>query len=444
VYSLKNSLAEFIQHQYHVPLVKHEFIPIKKESGVSLVYLYPQGSISQIYLIKTESSMAWNEPGGNHNDNDPWGNKNNGGKNQGPPNLDEALKQIMNKLNGLFGPGKGNSGSGSNGGSNQGMGGFIIIGIVLFAIFLGFKSFYTIDEQQRGVVLQLGKYNRTLDPGLRFVIPLIEKVIPVNVTNVRNAELKQEMLTQDENVVEVELNVQYTVSDPVAFALRSEDPERTLKFAAESALRHEVGSTDLNPILTAGRALLADDTRIRLQKFMVDYATGINVSIVNVKEARAPSAVQAAFDDVQKANLDKERYVNEAESYANSVVPEARGKSQRMLEEADAYKSKVISKAQGEASRFEKLLVEYKKAPKVMRDRLYLDAISSVYSKSSKVLVDVEGGNNMMYLPLDKLVSQRTSSTEVDGSDQSVSDLTDKVIAELRTRNAQTTSRGSR
>jgi len=350
----------------------------------------------------------------------------------------------MNKLNGLFGSGKGNSGSGSNGGSSQGMGGFIVLGIILFAIFLGFKSFYTLDEQQRGVVLQLGKYNRTLDPGLRFVIPLFEKVIPVNVTNVRNAELKQEMLTQDENVVEVELNVQYTVSDPVAFALRAEDPERTLKFAAESALRHEVGSTDLNPILTAGRAVLADNTRVRLQQFMDDYATGINVSIVNVKEARAPSAVQAAFDDVQKANLDKERYVNEAESYANSVVPEARGKSQRMLEEADAYKSKVISKAQGEASRFEKLLVEYKKAPKVMRDRLYLDAISSVYSKSSKVLVDVEGGNNMMYLPLDKLVSQRASSTVIDSSNQSVSDLTDKVIAELRSRNTQTTTRGSR
>ncbi|KZY47842.1 hypothetical protein A3732_24895 [Oleiphilus sp. HI0050] len=252
------------------------------------------------------------------------------------------------------------------------------------------------------------------------------------------------MLTQDENVVQVELNVQYTVSDPVAFALRVEDPERSLQHAAESALRHEVGSTDLNPILTAGRAVLAENARTRLQSFMDSYDTGVNVSIVNVKEARAPAAVQSAFDDVQKANLDKERYVNEAEAYANTVVPEARGKSQRMLEEANAYKEQVISQAQGEADRFKKLLVEYKKAPEVTRDRLYLDAISSVYSNSSKVLVDVEGGNNMMYLPLDKLMSNRSVSLSNDDSvDQSVSDIADQVIEELRSRNNRT-SRESR
>jgi len=385
--------------------------------------------------------MAWNEPGGNRNDNDPWGsgNKgNNGGKNQGPPDLDEALKQMMDKLNGLFGSGpKKAGGNGSGGGSSQGAGGIIVFALILLVGFLAFKSFYTIDEQERGVVLQLGEYNRTLDPGLRFVIPVVEKIIPVNVTNVRNAELKQEMLTQDENVVEVELNVQFTVSDPVAFALRSEDPERSLQHAAESALRHEVGSTDLNPIMTAGRAILADNTRTRLQNFMDEYQTGINVSIVNVKEARAPSAVQAAFDDVQKANLDKERYVNEAEAYANTVVPEARGKSQRMLEEANGYKELVIAKAQGEASRFEKLLVEYKKAPEVTRDRLYLDAITSVYANSSKVLVDVEGGNNMMYLPLDKLVSNRPAVASKDYDDGAVSDIADQVIEELRTRNSR-------
>ena len=390
--------------------------------------------------------MAWNEPGGNRNDNDPWGSNNRGnkgGNNQGPPDLDEALKQLMDKLNGLFGSGPKKTG-GSSGDSSQGAGGVFILALIALVIFLGFKSFYTIDEQERGVVLQLGKYNRTLDPGLRFVIPVVEKVIPVNVTNVRNAELKQEMLTQDENVVQVELNVQYTVSDPVAFALRVEDPERSLQHAAESALRHEVGSTDLNPILTAGRAVLAENARTRLQSFMDSYDTGVNVSIVNVKEARAPAAVQSAFDDVQKANLDKERYVNEAEAYANTVVPEARGKSQRMLEEANAYKEQVISQAQGEADRFKKLLVEYKKAPEVTRDRLYLDAISSVYSNSSKVLVDVEGGNNMMYLPLDKLMSNRSVSLSNDDSvDQSVSDIADQVIEELRSRNNRT-SRESR
>jgi len=382
--------------------------------------------------------MAWNEPGGNRNDNnDPCGNKN-GGSNQGPPDLDEALKKLLDKFNGLFGSGPSKGSNGSDGGSAKGAGGFIVLGILLFAGFLIFKSMYTLDEQQRGVVLTLGEYNRTLEPGLRFVIPLVEKVIPVNVTNVRNAELNQEMLTQDENVVEVELNVQFTVSDPVSFALRSEDPEGTLGYAAGSALRHVVGSTDLNEIMTSGRAILAESTRIRLQGFMDAYATGINVSVVNVKEARAPSAVQAAFDDVQKANLDKERYVNEAEAYANTVIPQARGASQRLLEEANAYKEKVVSKAKGEADRFEKVLVEYKKAPEVTRSRLYLDAISSVYEKSSKVLIDVEGGNNMMYLPLDKLMSNRAVVAAGDDNDQAVSDIADQVIEELRSRNTRT------
>jgi len=387
--------------------------------------------------------MAWNEPGGNRNDNDPWGNNNrgrNGGNNQGPPDLDQALKQLLDKLNGMFGGG-GNKGGGA-GKSSNGSGGIFALALVLLAVFLIFKSVYTIDEQQRGVVLQLGKYDRTLDPGLRFIIPLAEKVIPVNVTNVRNAELNQEMLTRDENVIEISLNVQYTVSDPVAFALRTEDPDRTLSYAAESALRHEVGSADLNSIMTAGRAILANDTRARLQEYMNNYQTGINVSIVNVKEARAPSAVQAAFDDVQKANLDKERYVNEAEAYANTVVPEARGKAQRMLEEASAYKERVIARAAGEAERFEKLLAEYKKAPKVTRDRLYLDAISEVYANSSKVLVDVEGGNNIMYLPLDKLMSARSSTNDQSNSNLPVSEITDQVIDELRARNARTTREG--
>lgn len=384
--------------------------------------------------------MAWNEPGGNRNDKDPWGN--NGGKNQGPPDLDEAIKQMMNKINALFGAGSGGQGGSGSSGS-QGSGGVFTLAIALLAIFLIWKSVYTIDEQQRGIVLQLGEYSRTLDPGLRFVIPVVEKVVPVNVTSVREAELRQEMLTQDENVVEVELNVQYTVSDPIEFALRVEDPERSLRHAAESALRHEVGSTNLNPIMTDGRPLLAQNVRSRLQDYMDLYQTGINVSIVNIKEARAPAAVQAAFDDVQKANLDKERFVNEAEAYANTVVPEARGRAQRMLEEANAYKEQVIAQAEGEADRFKKLLVEYEKAPEVTRERLYLDALSKVYSSSSKVLVDMDGGNNIMYLPLDKIVSSSGgSSASRPAEDQNVSDIADQVIEELRSRNTRTVREG--
>jgi len=380
--------------------------------------------------------MAWNEPGGGNNDKDPWGNNNRGG-NQGPPDLDEALKQLMDKLNGMFG-GKKPTGNGGGAQGGSGAGGFFgLIALVVIGV-LVFKSFYTIDEQQRGVVLSLGKYDRTLEPGLQFVIPLIETVKQVNVTEVRNAELKELMLTQDENVVEVAMNVQYRVVDPVQFSLRVEDPEQSLAHAAESALRHEVGSTDMDPILTSGRTLLAGNVRDRLQNYMNTYQTGIEVDKVNIKEAAAPQQVKAAFDDVQSAKLDKERYVNEAEAYANTIVPEARGKAQRMIEEANAYKDQVIAKAEGEAERFTKLHKEYRKAPKVTRERLYLDSISKVYGNASKVLVDVEGGNNMMYLPLDKIMetSRRNTVETSSGTSSDISNITDRVVDELRQRQA--------
>ncbi|MFY0642124.1 MAG: FtsH protease activity modulator HflK [Bermanella sp.] len=379
--------------------------------------------------------MAWNEPGGGNNDKDPWGNNNRGG-NQGPPDLDEALKQLMDKLNGMFG-GKKSNGSGGSKNSGPGAGGFFGLILLFVIVVLGFKSVYTIDEQDRGVVLSVGKYDRTLGPGLQFVIPFIEVLTTVNVTNVRNAELKELMLTQDENVVEVAMNVQYRVVDPVSFSLRVEDPEQSLIHAAESALRHEVGSTDMDPILTSGRSLLAANVRDRLQDYMRNYQTGIEVDKVNIKDATAPQQVKAAFDDVQSAKLDKERYVNEAEAYANTIVPEARGKAQRMLEEANAYKEQVIAQSEGEADRFVKLHAEYRKAPTVTRERLYLDSISKVYGNASKVLVDVDGGNNMMYLPLDKIMeSSRGARESGAASNADISGIADQVVEELRQRQA--------
>lgn len=390
--------------------------------------------------------MAWNEPGGGkNNDKDPWGNNNRG--NQGPPDLDEALKQLMDKLNGMFG---GKKPSGSNGdGDNNSSGAGGIFGIILIVVIgvLLFKSVYTIDEQQRGVVLSLGKYERTLEPGLQFVMPLVQTVVQVNVTKVRNASLKELMLTKDENVVEVAMEVQYRVVDPVAFSLRVENPEQSLTHAAESALRHEVGSTKMDPILTSGRTILAANVETRLQKYMTRYNTGIEIDKVNIKEASAPPQLQAAFDDVIKAQQDRERYTSEADAYANSVVPEARGKAQRMLEEANAYKEQVIAQAEGEADRFVKLHAEYRKAPRVTRERLYLDSISKVYGNASKVMVDVEGGNNMMYLPLDKIMesNSRTRTDNSSSNANSTSDIdsiTDRVVEELRQR--QTTRREGR
>ena len=387
--------------------------------------------------------MAWNEPGGGNNkDKDPWGNNNRGG-NQGPPDLDEALKQLMDKLNGMFG-GKKPSGAGGDNSSGGAGGIFGLIILVLIGVLL-FKSVFTIDEQQRGVVLSLGEYDRTLEPGLQFVIPLIETVKQINVTEVRNASLKELMLTQDENVVEVAMEVQYRVIDPVAFSLRVEDPEKSLSHAAESALRHEVGSTDMDPILTSGRTLLASSVRTRLQSYMTSYNTGIEVDKVNIKEAAAPQQVKAAFDDVQSAKLDKERYVNEAEAYANTIVPEARGNAQRMLEEANAYKEQVVAQSEGEANRFVKLHKEYRKAPKVTRDRLYLDSISKVYSSASKVLVDVDGGNNMMYIPLDKIMEQsRSKAVSSSSSSTDISRIADRVTEEIIQRQSDRRSREGR
>ncbi len=394
--------------------------------------------------------MAWNEPGGKGNPNDPWGNNNRGdnnnrGGNQ-PPDLDEALKQLMNKLNGLFGNG-GNGGNQGGQSNNGGAAGMLVIFAAIATVLAGFNAFYTLDETERGVVLRLGEYHDTMGPGFNYKIPLIDKVIPVNTTGVREVEVRERMLTEDENIVEVELSAQYRVTDPVSYALRVESPERTLKAAAESALRHEVGSTEMDPILTVGRAALADQIQIRLQDYLDRYQTGMVLTTVNIKDARPPAQVKASFDDVQKAKQDKERFINEAEAYANSIVPEARGRAQRQLEEASAYKERVVARAEGEAARFNDLYAEYQKAPQIMRERLYIDALSKVYTNSSKVLVDVEGGNNMMYLPLDKImkempVQQASAPTVLSAGD--LSRLTNQVIKELSSRqNTNTTRRES-
>jgi len=381
--------------------------------------------------------MAWNEPGGNGNKpKDPWGNNNKGngggGGNQ-PPDLDEVIRKLTDKLNGLFG-GKKSGGNNNNGGDGS-ITGFLVVAAIIVAVLLGMNSVYILDTQERGVVLRTGKFDRIECEGLNWKLPVIEDVIIVNATRVRETEIRESMLTEDENIVDVKLNVQYRVTDPVSYALRVEDPELTLRDAAESALRHEVGSTEMDPILTTGRVVLAEAVKQRLQFYMDEYNTGITLQNVNIKDATPPAAVKEAFDDVQRAKQDKERTINDAEAYANSVVPEARGRAQRQLEEARAYRERVVARAEGEADRFTKLLSEYNKAPAVTRERLYIDAVTQVYNKSSKVLVDVEGGNNMMYLPLDKLTQQvQGAARQSDLSDDDIKRLTDEVIREANSR----------
>ncbi|MBQ0726035.1 MAG: FtsH protease activity modulator HflK [Thalassolituus sp.] len=390
--------------------------------------------------------MAWNEPGGSGKGNpkDPWGNNNRGNKNGGgnqPPDIDEVLKQLMDKVNGLFGKKGGGNGNNQGSGGNDGLGGLLVIAAIIGVGLLAFNSFYTLDEQERGVVLRTGQFSSIENPGLHWKIPVVDQVVPVNITKVREAEIKERMLTEDENIVEVELNVQYRVQDPQTFALRVEEPEASLISAAESALRHEVGSTAMDPILTTGRAALAEAVKIRLQDYLDRYQTGIQLTNVNIKDARPPQQVKESFDDVQRAKQDKERFINDAEAYANAIVPEARGRAQRQLEEASAYKERIVARAQGEAARFENLLSEYKKAPQVTRERLYIEAVSEVYTNSSKVLVDVEGGNNMMYLPLDKIIQGMPSSQSKDQmSNSDMSTIADQVINEIRSRQNSTNS----
>jgi membrane protease subunit HflK len=379
-------------------------------------------------LLIEESVMSWNEPNGGNGPRDPWG-----GKDQGPPDLDEALRKLQAQLNGLFGRRSG----GSGGGTAKGMGGLVgIVAIVALTIW-GLLGLTQIGEQERAVVLRLGEYNKTAQPGLFWYPRGIDTLTRVNITQVRSAQFRETILTQDENIVDVSMSVQYVINDPKNFVLEVRDPERSLQHAAQSALRHVVGDGTMALVLTEGRAEIAVKVRERLQLYLRNYTTGINVQKVNIDDASPPTQVQEAFDDVIKAREDEERVKNEAESYANGIVPEARGRAQRIEEEAEAYRQQVIAKATGEAKRFDQLLDEYSKAPKVTRERLYLDALESVLSKTNKVMVDVEGGNNVMYLPLDKMAPSAGSGVLPGAmsrglTSQQLREVTDAVTEQLR------------
>jgi len=365
--------------------------------------------------------MAWNEPGGGK---DPWGGNR---SNEGPPDIDEAIKKLKETFS-AFGGGSG-SGAGGSGKS------LLPIGLLVIAIIWGLLGVYQVDEKEQALVLRLGKYHDTLNAGLKWNPPLIDKVIIVRVTEERQYSARGLMLTQDENIVEISLTVQYNIANARDFVLNIKEPETSLKQATDSALRHVVGSTGLDGVISTGREQVAVGTAQRLQDLLNIYGSGINVVTINIEEARPPTEVKAAYDDVIKAREDLERLVNEAQAYSNGIIPEARGEAQRLREEANGYKSQVVSKSEGEANRFIKLLTEYKKAPQVTRERLYLDAIEEVMTNSSKVLLDTEGGNNMLYLPLDKIIQQGSSGGTLRSSgtsEQMVDRIANEVIEKLQ------------
>ncbi len=352
--------------------------------------------------------MAWNEPGGNKNQ-DPWGNR---GSNQGPPDLDEVLKNFQKKLNGLFG-GKGGGSSSSSTGGGLGLGVVITIILVIWMA----TGFYKVEEAERGVVMRFGEHVDTTQKGLHWHFPRpIENVIKVNVRERHQFPLKATMLTQDENIVDIDGSVQYQIDDAKAYLFNVRFPENTLEQATESALRQVIGRSKMDFVMTDGRDEIASRIKDNIQKIVDQYGTGMTVIEVNLQDANPPAPVRDAFQDVTQAREDKERLVNEAQAYRNEVLPKARGQAARLREESDGYKQSVVAQAEGEAERFTQLLTEYKKAPRVTRDRIYLDTVESVLSNTSKVVVDVKGGNNMMYIPLDKIMG----STAVN---QSAADL---------------------
>ncbi|MEN5238513.1 MULTISPECIES: FtsH protease activity modulator HflK [Pseudomonas] len=370
--------------------------------------------------------MAWNEPGGNSNNQDPWGGRRGGGggggDKKGPPDLDEAFRKLQDSLNGMFGSGKKRGGnSDRNIGKGGGLG-LLGVGLAVLAAIWLYNAVYVVDEQEQAVVLRFGKYYETVGPGLNIYFPPIDRKYMENVTRERAYTKQGQMLTEDENIVEVPLTVQYRISNLQDFVLNVDQPEVSLQHATDSALRHVVGSTSMDQVLTEGREQMAVDIRERLQRFLDTYRTGITVTQVNVQSAAAPREVQEAFDDVIRAREDEQRARNQAESYANGVVPEARGQAQRIIEDANGYRDEVIARAKGEADRFTKLVAEYRKAPEVTRQRLYLETMQEVYSNSSKVLVATKDGqNNLLYLPLDKMVESGRNSTAVPASSVSSS-----------------------
>jgi len=344
--------------------------------------------------------MGWNQPPGGNNGKDPWGRR---GRGEGPPDLDEIVRKMQQGLGSLFGRRPGNVGD--DGSSLT----WIFVFLALIA-WLSYDMVYTIDQQERGVVLRFGEYVTTLQPGLNIRFPRpIENVIVINVGQVRSITHKAIMLTQDENIVDVEVAVQWRIKEPTDYQFNVYAPDTTLRQVTESAVREVIGKSELDFVLTEGRSEIAQRQQKLMQQIMDDYKTGILILGVEMQPAKPPDEVKAAFDDAIKSREDEQRLVNEAEAYRNDVIPKARGAAARLREESNAYKARVIAKSEGEASRFEQLLAEYEQAPEITRQRLYLDSIESVLSNTNKVLLDTEGSNSLMYLPIDQLLEKRGS-----------------------------------
>jgi membrane protease subunit HflK len=362
--------------------------------------------------------------------NDPqWGRR----RGEGPPDLDEILSRFNKVLAGMFGK-KGDSGPpGGEGGKRPLGGGLGVLAGLVVLVWLA-SGFYIVDAGRKGVVLRFGKFVEVTDPGLHWRLPYpIETAEVVNIAGVRTVEVgyrndvrskvpkESLMLTDDENIVDLQFAVQYVLKDPTAFLFKNRHPEDAVRQVSESAIREIVGKSKMDFVLYEGREQIAVNARRLMQETLDRYEAGVTVSQVTMQNAQPPEQVQAAFADAVKANQDRERQKNEGEAYANDVVPKARGTAARLMQEAEGYRQRIIASAQGEAARFKDVLAEYKKAPGVTRDRLYIDTMQQVLSSTSKVVVDQRSGGNMLFLPLDKILQMSAAGVpEVMGKGQVV------------------------
>ncbi len=350
--------------------------------------------------------MAWNDS--NSGDQDPWKNK---GGNQGPPDLDEVVRRMQQKLSSFFG-GKGASGSKTS--SPRGKGGPLTLIAILFLGLLSWEMVYRIDPAERGVVMRFGRLVAILQPGphVRFPRP-VEQVVKVNVERIQTLTSASTMLTGDENIVDVEVAIQYRIKDVKKYLFSIADPDVSVRRVTESAIRDIIGGSTLSFVITEGRAEIAIGAQSLIQEILDVYSSGVEITSVNMQPAKPPEQVKASFDDAIKAREDEQRKINEAEAYRNEVVERSAGEAARIVLDAEGYQKSVISQAIGEASRFSQLHAEYKKSPVVTRSRLYLETMEQVMSGATKIIVDNEGSSSLMYLPLDKLLEKNRDDTPV-------------------------------
>ena len=348
-----------------------------------------------------------------------WGSRDNKNQEQSPPDIEEVFNNLLKKLGG--GNKKGGANNTSPNMPSFNLGKILPIAAVIGGIIWGASGFYTIKEAERGVTLRFGEFHSIVQPGLNWKPTFIDKVIPVNVEQVRELKTQGAMLTKDENMVKVEMTVQYRVQNPEKYLFSVSNADNSLGQATDSALRYVIGHMTMNDVLTTGRAVVREDTWKALNDIIKPYDMGLEVIDVNFQSARPPEEVKDAFDDAIKAQEDEQRYIREAEAYAREKEPIARGDAQRIVEEATAYKDRVVLDAQGEVERLQRLLPEFKAAPDLLKERLYIQTMEKVMANTPKVMLDSNNGNNLTVLPLEQLMGKKTAKPVTTTSESAVS-----------------------